>query len=148
MPRMADYDCEICDHKLRDVFMQDAPDVLYHDAGGGVQHPMRFVYIPLARAAEWSDADAVVVYRKPNGEFVYPARNDQPTPKGCERVVMKSLRAVERFERETGTRNEAIHYDRGSGTRRPDDRLPSPYDRMPSEEKRLAAFMRGWRGDR
>lgn len=64
------------------------------------------------RNAEWTDADAVVVFRKPDGSISYPGRNDKPTPPGCERVVMKSLRAVEKFERENGVRNEAMWFDR------------------------------------
>lgn len=69
-----------------------------------------------ARAAtQWAEADAVVVFRKPDGTFSYPAINTKPTPPGCERVVMRSLREVERHERTAGVRSEIAHFDRGSG---------------------------------
>ena len=68
-----------------------------------------------ARDAEWGDSSAVVVFKKPNGEFSYPMNNSKATPAGCERIVLRSLRQVEQFEKVAGVKNEAMHYDRGSG---------------------------------
>lgn len=68
-----------------------------------------------SQAGEWHEKDAVVVYRDAQGEIRYPGRNDQPTPAGCERVVLRSLQQVRAFERQHGVRNEAMDYDRGSG---------------------------------
>ena len=143
MPRMVDASCTVCDYQIRDQFLQEVPDVLYHDAGGGVMHPMEYLYLPRTRMAEWSDRDAIVVFKKPDGTYDYPARNDKPTPPGCERVVIKNLREAERFEKLTGTRNEAIWYDRGSGRSIEDD---APRRTRPTEAQRLDAFMRGWGG--
>jgi len=67
-----------------------------------------------AKDAQWSDKDAVVVFRKPDGSYSYPAVNTKPTPEGCERVVMRSLREVERHEREAGVRSEIAWFDKGS----------------------------------
>jgi hypothetical protein len=64
---------------------------------------------------QWAEADAVVVFKKPDGTFSYPAVNTKPTPEGCERIVMRSLREVERHEREAGVLSEIAHFDRGSG---------------------------------
>ena len=64
---------------------------------------------------QWDEKDAVVVFRKPDGSYSYPARNDKATPPGCQRIVMRSLREVERHEREAGVRSEIAHFDRGSG---------------------------------
>ena len=63
----------------------------------------------------WDMKDAVVVFKKPDGTFSYPARNDKKTPPGCERITMRSLREVERHERVAGVRSEIVHFDRGSG---------------------------------
>jgi ribosomal protein L32E len=74
------------------------------------------------RDAQWSDRDAVVVFRNGStGEYRYPGQNSVPTPTGYERVVMRSLREVEAFEKQAKVTCEAMHYDSGSGTARPDD---------------------------
>jgi len=72
----------------------------------------------------WSDAESVVVFRKPDGSIDYPARNDKPTPAGYERIVMRSDREVARFERDHGVVNHRRHYD--SNGRGIDDQMPSP----------------------
>jgi len=141
MPRMVDADCSICDYKIRDQYMSEVPDVLYHDAGGGVEHPMEYIYLPRSRVAEWNDRQAVVVYQKPDGTFSYPGRNDRPTPPGCERITLRSLRAVEAFEKKAGVRSEIAWYDAGTGRDASDD---VPQRHIP-EEKRFEAFMKGWR---
>lgn len=92
------------------------------------------------RNAQWSDKDAVVVFLKPDGTYSYPARNDKATPSGCERVEIKSLRELERFERKANVRSEVAWYDRGSGNSAEHD---VPNRRM-SERERFAIFERAW----
>lgn len=71
--------------------------------------------------ASWCLKDAVVVYENPKtGQISYPGRNDRPIPKrladaGFERKEMRSLRQVEKFEKEHKVLNQAMHYDSGSG---------------------------------
>lgn len=116
--RMLDLRCRRCDVEVNDFFVRVVPAKIVHMFCGG---EMEQVYRLRSRDAQWSDRDAVVVFRKPDGTFSYPMINSKATPAGCTRVVMRSLREVEAFERQTGTRNEAMHYDKGSGTPRPDD---------------------------
>lgn len=63
------------------------------------------------RRTQWDEKDSVVVFRKPNGEFSFPARNDKATPEGCERLVARSDREVAALERMTGTKNERRWFD-------------------------------------
>jgi hypothetical protein len=109
MPRMLDLVCHHCDTELYDKFFMVVPDVI--DCPNCAM-PMDRLWTVHSRHAEWSDRDAVVVYRKPDGSLSYPGRNDAPTPAGCERITMKSLHAVSRFERANHVVNEAMHYDR------------------------------------
>lgn len=60
---------------------------------------------------QWDEKDAVVVFRKPDGTFSFPARNDKPTPEGCERIVARSDKEVAAIERMTGTLNAARWHD-------------------------------------
>jgi hypothetical protein len=69
-------------------------------------------YVLRRERTQWSDADSVVVFKDASGKIRYPARNDAPTPAGYERVQLRSLREVEKFERQHNVRNEAIWYDR------------------------------------
>ena len=76
------------------------------------------------------EKDAIVVFKKPDGTFSYPAVNTKPTPPGCERLVLRSAAEVERHERIAGVRNESLWYNRGNGcdgdaTMRP---VPKPVD--------------------
>jgi uncharacterized protein YijF (DUF1287 family) len=65
--------------------------------------------------AQWDDKTAVVVFRDAQGKIRYPGRNDLPTPAGCERVVMRSLREVEAFEKKEKVHSEMAWFDKGSG---------------------------------
>ena len=58
--------------------------------------------------AQWSDKDAVVVFVDGKGNVSYPARNDKPTPEGYERVTMRNLSEVRRFEKQHGVTNERM----------------------------------------
>ena len=140
--RCLDLECQKCGDVVRDLFVRSRPErVLHFGADGGCMGEMDEVLLPRPRNAAWSDRDAVVVFRKPDGSISYPGRNDTATPRGCERITMRSLREVEHFEKQHSVRCEAAHYDHGNG---PEiiDRLEA----MPPIEKRREAFMRAWRG--
>lgn len=143
MPRMLDVECEKCGAQARDIFVMRVPEEVIHFGDAGeCMGTMEEVLLPRsARHAGWSDGDAVVVFRKADGSLSYPMRNDSATPAGCERVVMKSLREVERFEKEHGVRCEAMHYNSGNGAP-----IIDHIDSLPSIEKRRDSFMRAWNG--
>lgn len=112
MPKYLDLTCSMCGVEVNDLFVMRVPSRIIHMEDGGV---MEQVYRLRTRAnAQWSDKDAVVVYRKPDGSFSYPGRNDRPTPSGCERIVMRSLREVEAFEKRANVRSEMAWYDPGT----------------------------------
>lgn len=110
MPRMLDYDCRSCGHSIRDKFFMEVPDVYPCPQCGAAMD--RAWYVLRGQRAQWSDADSVVVFRDKDGGLRYPGRNDVPTPAGYERVVMRSLREVDKFERQHHVVNEAMHFDR------------------------------------
>jgi hypothetical protein len=85
--------------------------------------------------------ERAVVYRSPEGKIVYPPRNDQPMPAiyanaGYERHEIPNLRAMEKFEKEQGVRNDAAWFDKGTGNA---DKLPEskPIDMTGLEFKPL-----------
>lgn len=63
----------------------------------------------------WGKDEMAVVFRKPDGTYSFPARNDKPTPEGYERVEIRSDREMARVEREAGVQSERRWYDQGSG---------------------------------
>ena len=67
------------------------------------------------RPGDWDDASAVLVFKNKDGHVRYPGQNTVPCPAGYEPVRLRSLREVERFEREHGVRSEMAWFDRGSG---------------------------------
>lgn len=144
MLRMIDAQCGKCGELIFDkLFNIVEGERLRHDGCGGT---LEQIFLPPKRRdAQWSDKDAVVVFRTSSGEIKYPMRNDAPTPAGCERVTMRSLREVESFEKTHNVRSEMAHYDRGSG-RGFDDGEPTPCTSTMSREQREAAFMRAWNG--
>jgi hypothetical protein len=113
MPRMLDLKCHACEHEIRDKFFMETPDEIPCPNCGTNMDRMWF--LPRRAHAEWSDADAVVVFKDANGKIRYPGQNTAPTPPDCERVVMRSLRQVEAFERKHNVRSEMAWYDKGSG---------------------------------
>jgi len=76
--------------------------------------PMERVYRLRSRSAQWSDREAVVVFRKPDGTISYPAMNTKATPPGCERIVMKSMSEVDSFCRTHKVMNVMRDFDRGT----------------------------------
>ncbi len=66
----------------------------------------------LAHAAQWDDSTAVLVHVDPStGEVRYPGRHDAALKPGYERVYLRSLAEVNRFERDHGVANHVFHYD-------------------------------------
>lgn len=96
--------CEKCGEEvgIGDWFMCPHEPVLSHDA-------------------EVHAKERTVLWQHPGtGEYRYPGRNDVPMgPRleklGYQRKEFGSLAALQQHERETGARNEAVHFDAGSG---------------------------------
>lgn len=136
--RLLDLECRKCGAIIRDKFFRRVPDKIVHrrtDKTSRCRGTMAQVFLPAGRGGQWDDKKAVVVYRKPDGSISYPARNDAPTPPGCERVVMRSLAEVNRFERQNNVCCEAMHFNQGR-------EMPT-IDRLPmmSEPERFRRFM-------
>lgn len=117
MPRLVDLRCPQCGDEVEDFFVMEMPDRFVHYE---CDVEMEIVWFGFGKNrkqnAQWSDKDSVVVFLdQKTGKPRYPGRNTAPTPSGYDRHVMRSLREVERFERNHGVRNEAMHFDRGSG---------------------------------
>ncbi len=110
MPRMLDCVCHSCGHEFRDKFFMEVPDVIPCPSCGAAMD--RLWSVSRRERTCWDERDAILVFRKPDGSLSYPARNDKPTPPGCERVVMRSLQEVNKFERAHHVCCEAMHYDR------------------------------------
>ncbi len=121
MPRLVDLVCKSCGHEERDRYVQIIPDKFECGHCGGESEEVWWG-IRSTHDAQWGDRDAVVVFRDAaTGNIRYPGRNDRPTPAGYERLTMRSLREVEAFEKSAKVTCEAMHYDSGSGTARPDE---------------------------
>lgn len=120
MPRLVDLVCKSCGKEERDRYIEVPHVYLCIDCNGECDE---IWWAPRTRKdAQWSEKDAVVVFRDPaTGSIRYPGRNDRPTPAGHERITMRSLREVEAFEKVSKVRCEAMHFDSGSGTMRPDE---------------------------
>ncbi len=109
-----DLQCYRCDELWEDFDTAQVPPRMRHLTCGGV---VEIVYRPKSqRPAQWSDQDAVVVFRDPStGQFSIPPRNDAPTPHNMERVEMRSLPEVQLFEKKHGYRSEMVQFDPGTG---------------------------------
>lgn len=143
---MLDLSCKRCGEEVDDFYVQKVPQRIIHMfrtdgayCGGRLEQVFRL----RPRNAEWSDRDAVVVFKYPDGRISYPGRNDKETPRNAERVVMRSLREVERFSRDHGVTAHIAGYDQGSG-RAIDDDQPAPSRQ--AEEQRYDRFRERMRG--
>ena len=146
MPRMLDLECSKCGEEVDDFYVTSTPPRLRHlYRTNGTYCGGRFetVFRMRPRNAQWSDRDAVVVFRRPDGSYSYPGHNTAATPAGCERVVMRSMREVQQFERQQGVVSHIAHYDQGSG--RSADDIP-PAKRGPDERERYERFREYTRG--
>lgn len=143
MPKYLDLECSQCGAEVDDMFVRQVPPLIIHlECGGTMEqvYRLRSRY----RNAQWSDKDAVVVFRDAQGKYRYPATNTAATPKGYERVELRSLREVETFERHAGVRSEMAWFDKGSG-RGHDSETPGPKP-VESEDKRFERFRRATQG--
>jgi hypothetical protein len=111
MPRFLDLTCTGCGVEVNDLFVMKVPSHIVHFECG---EPMEQVYRLRSRSAQWSDREAVVVFRKPDGTISYPATNTKATPLGCERIVMKSMSEVDSFCRTHNVMNVMRDFDRGT----------------------------------
>lgn len=87
------------------------------DEHAGTPHDDDWYIVPSRRSyAQWDDGTAPVIFiNEQTGEPRYPGRNDAVCPPGYRREHLRSLRAVEKFEKEQGVRSEMAWYDKGSG---------------------------------
>jgi hypothetical protein len=68
------------------------------------------VFLPRPERPENANRfNPVVVFRKPNGEYRFPGRADERTPRGCVRVELKDIQAVRKFEKQENQRLKTIH---------------------------------------
>lgn len=134
MPKMLDLECRNCGAEVDDLFFLKVPNHIIHLECGG---EMDLVYRLRSRSAQWSDRDAVVVFQDKEGHYRFPGRNDVETPKGYQRVELKSLREVEKFEKSANVRSEIAWYDRGSGNSFDKD---APQPKKMTESERYDRF--------
>lgn len=126
---MVDGRCGTCGNEQENLFL-DEDEVSTCASCGGV---LEQIWWRRPRGpAQWDDRTAVLVFQDANGNLRYPGRSDTPCPKGYEPIRLRSLREVERFEREHNVRSEMTSFDPGSGrghddyyTRRLNQMLPS-----------------------
>src|SRR5947209_5447154 len=83
--------CRECGQKIR---IGDWP---FPEPGGG--------HKPL-RASDAQHFDPVVVYRDSDGQFRFPGSSKEPTPKGSERIELRTTAQVRRFERQMSARQK------------------------------------------
>jgi hypothetical protein len=85
-------------------------------------------------ATVWHPDETAVVFKKPDGTYSFPGRNDKPTPPGCERIEIRSDRDMARLEAAAGVRSEARWFDRGSGRGHDGDETMRPAPRPTDPE--------------
>lgn len=86
------------------------------------------------RDTVWHKDEWAVVFRKADGTFRYPGRNDLPTPEGCERVTIRTDAEMAKHEQEAGVRSERRWFDRGSGNGHDGDETMAPLPRPTDPE--------------
>ncbi len=108
-----DLRCSTCNLTLIDFPLPRVPDVIVHAICGGT---FDIVYENWYRRgnAQWGHRDVSVVFRDAQGKIRYPGRNDTPTPPGHERVEIRSLSDMHRFERTHDVTCEAMHFNKNS----------------------------------
>ena len=114
MRRMINWFCE-CGHVEPDV-MADESDIRICSS---CHVAMQQDWLPrVRRDAQWDDNTSVMVLVNndsscPNDVRVrYPGSHQCRVPAGYERVYLRSLADVNRFERTHGVANERMHFDR------------------------------------
>lgn len=109
MQRLVDLDCTACGRHETDVMCSeddtfDCPDC--HAAM--VQDWLPRVH----RNAQWDDNTAVMVHvNATTGDVRYPGQHSAKVKEGYERVYLRSLAEVNKFEREHNVACHTMHYD-------------------------------------
>lgn len=108
-----DLRCSTCNLTLIDFPLPSVPDAIIHSICGGT---FEIIYENWYKRgnAQWGSRDGVVVFRDVQGHIRYPGRNDIPTPADHERVEIRNLADMHRFERKHDVTNERMHYDKNS----------------------------------
>lgn len=70
--------------------------------------PTARIYLPSRLYANACNIDPVVVHRAADGTYKMPGRSDAPVTAGYERVELRSIRDIERFEREVNTQHTSL----------------------------------------
>ena len=155
MPRMSDFECRRCHAVLIDVYQHVHKAVTLHrEVARGVRcrGVCDEVFLPrhVRNASAFGASEVTLAFRKPDGTYSIPMRNDAPTPPGYERIEMRTLREVDAFERRSGLRSERAHFDRGNARGFDDgDGLPAPSCLSPAARAdRERRFLRAWEASR
>lgn len=108
MARLVDLFCE-CGRREPDVMC--APDDIHECPD--CHRAMQQDWLPRTkRPAQWDDNTAVMVHVNPEtGETRYPGRHDAKVKEGYEKVYLRSLAEVDRFERSHKVMVHTMHYD-------------------------------------
>ncbi len=114
MPAVFDLRCGKCDETWGDFIFPGEFNIMDRVVHYGCSGVVGLTYLS-RRPQQWAPGSEVVVFRNPDGTYRYPGQNTVPTPPGCERVTMRSLREIHEFEKEAGVRSEVAWYDKGSG---------------------------------
>jgi hypothetical protein len=70
------------------------------------------VFLPRSERPENANRfSPVVVFRKRDGTFRFPGRANERTPKDCERVELRDIHQVRKFERDENQRLKDIHQE-------------------------------------
>jgi hypothetical protein len=112
MRRAIDWDCAGCGRVIADALADENEARECPDCHAQM---LQVWWRTRQRAGEWGDADAVLVFRDHEGKIRYPGRTDVQPPAGYEAVRLRSLRAVEKFEKDHAVRSEMAWFDKGSG---------------------------------
>lgn len=99
--------------------------VTLHVHADGKADPLEVIPVPVNGPRQFDTAfhssETTVVWEHPGtGQVAYPGKNNIPIPEryarmGYQRKEIRSLREVEKFEREKGVLNERAWFDKGSG---------------------------------
>ncbi len=112
MIRTIDWSCE-CGHEIIDALADE-----HEHKRCTCGQPMRQIWWRRrSSSAQWDDATAVMVLVNNDPScpadvrIRYPGRHDAKVPPNYERVYLRSLAEVNKFERSHGVANHVMHYD-------------------------------------
>ena len=108
MPRCVDLRCMGCGREQANILLAVEETVECVDCHATME---QIWWSRPRKQAQWGDNDAVLVFQDKEGKIRYPGRHDAKLPDGYERVYLRSLKEVDRFEREHGVVNHTMHYD-------------------------------------